>query len=331
MRTFFCLLFFSTAIFGEDKSLSENSFYQRWEQSFPLENSSSTSTSSSELAPVSRGLPEEKIFIPSGKSNLQTASKTVFLTILARNKEAFLPRYLKSIENLEYDKKKITIYINTNNNQDGTEELLASWAKEYENEYNEIIFERHHVDNMPKSNPHHWFPDRLKILGEIRNRSLEVAKSSGCDYYFVVDCDVFLTPSTLKILVEKDKPIIAPFLYDIPERNDFFINSWFAVDERGYFREHPMQWELYFQKTRGTFEAALVHCAYLIQSEFLERLSYVDGTGDYEFIIFSRFARENGVGQYICNEEDFGVQFAFFDKIGLDEEVRRVKPFLAIP
>jgi len=156
-------------------------------------------------------------------------------------------------------------------------------------------------------------------------------KDSGCDYYFVVDCDVFLTPSTLKKLVEKDKPMIAPVVYNIPEKNDFCINGWLDVDERGYFREHPKYWELFFKKKRGTFKVPLVHCAYLIKSEFLDRLSYIDDTDDYEFIIFSRFARANGVDQYICNEEDFGVQFAFLDKIDLDEEVRRVKAFLAIP
>lgn len=246
-------------------------------------------------------------------------SKNVFLTILAQNKEHFLPRYLKSIENLDYDKKKITIYINTNNNQDGTEEILATWAKEHESEFNKVIFE-----NYPASGINF-------TSGDTKNRSLQIAKESGCDFYFIADCDVFLTPSTLKILVKKDKPIIAPLIYRIPEKEDFVINAWLAVDERGYFIEHPMQWELYFQKKRGTFKVPLVHCVYLIKSEFLDRLSYVDDTGDYEFIVFSRFARENGVDQYICNEEDFGVQFAFFDKIDLDEEARRVKSFLAIP
>lgn len=235
-------------------------------------------------------------------------SETVFLSILAQNKEHFLPRYLSSIERLDYDKKKITIYINTDNNQDETEEVLTAWANEHESEYNSIIFEN-----------------------DTKNKNLQMAKESGCDFYFTVDCDVFLIPSTLKILMKKDKPIIAPFLYRIPEKEDFVINSWFDVDERGYFIQHPLQWELYDQKKRGTFEASLVHSVYLIKSEFLDRLSYVDDTGDQEFIVFSRFARENGVEQYICNEEDFGVQFAFFDKIDLDEEFRRVKPFLAIP
>ena len=46
------------------------------------------------------------------------------------------------------------------------------------------------------------------MLGAIRNKSLQQAKEQKCDFYFVVDCDKFITPCTLKELVNKDKPII---------------------------------------------------------------------------------------------------------------------------
>ena len=47
----------------------------------------------------------------------------VLIAILARNKAHLLPEYLDSIKNLEYDKKSIVIYINTNNNHDKTKEI----------------------------------------------------------------------------------------------------------------------------------------------------------------------------------------------------------------
>ena len=48
----------------------------------------------------------------------------ILLAILARNKEHVLPDYLNCIYNQTYNKKLITIYINTNNNCDATEQIL---------------------------------------------------------------------------------------------------------------------------------------------------------------------------------------------------------------
>lgn len=273
----------------------------------------------------------EKTSLPLTEEEIPLGNQTVFFAILARNKGHLLPRYLKSIENLDYEKKLITIYINTNNNEDDTEEILQSWAKKNKNQYQKIIFEKHHIEEMPESNPHQWFKARFKILGEIRNHSLKLAWESGCDFYFVVDCDNFIAPCTLKTLVEKDKPIIAPLLYDIPRKNDFFLNGWFAVDENGYYKSHPDFWLCYYRIKIGTFKVPLVHCTYLVKTEYLDQLTYTDDTDDWEFIIFSRSARNHNIDQYFCNEKDFGVQFALGAKIPLEEEKRQVKPFLAIP
>ena len=55
----------------------------------------------------------------------------------------------------------------------------------------------------------------------------------------------------------------------------------------------------------GAFAVPVVHVVYLIKSDYIKNLSYMDGTHEWEFIIFSRNARKNGIQQYICNEEDF--------------------------
>ena len=73
------------------KSLSANSFHQDWKQSFPLGSLSSTYTSLSKLAPVSRKSSKEKIFVPSGKSNSQTDSKKVQETAFASPCLAIFP------------------------------------------------------------------------------------------------------------------------------------------------------------------------------------------------------------------------------------------------
>lgn len=231
--------------------------------------------------------------------------KTVLIAILARNKAHFLPKYLNCIKNLDYNKKAITIYINTNNNEDETEKILRDWAKENEPFYKEIVFESHETQDMPVSTPHDWPKRRLKILGEIRNKSLRKTLECKCDYYFVADCDNYILPCTLKHLIKKDKPIIAPLLRTIPHDNS--SNYFAVVDEYGNYRTNHDQ-ELQIKREQiGTFKVAVVHCTYLVNAKYISKLNYVDNTNDMEFAIFSKTARKNNVDQYICNEEDFGV------------------------
>lgn len=249
-----------------------------------------------------------------------TEGKEVFLTILARNKEHILPTFLKSIENLDYNKNLITVYINTNNNTDGTAALLATWAKEKEPLYKRIILESHEVKNLSYGTPHEWTTDRLHALAVIRNKSLALAKESKCDFYFIVDCDNFIIPSTLSDLVKKDLPIVAPMLRSIPEPGDVASNFFCAVTDTGYYQESPEYLEILRRKKIGTFKEPLVHCTYLIQSKYLDQLSYTDDTNDYEFIIFARMARSKGIDQYICNEKEYGYNINFYKKLTLSEE-----------
>lgn len=251
--------------------------------------------------------------------------KTVLLAILARNKEHTLPHFLNCIDNLEYDKKKIVVYINTNNNQDSTKELLESWVKKNEKEYALVEFETHEIDEMESTRPHEWTAERFKTLGTIRNKSLQKTKEHQCDFYFVVDCDNFIIPCTLRDLVSKDKPIIAPMLYAIPERGDTYSNYFNHISDTGYCLSHPDYFKILAREMVGTLEMPVVHCTYLIKSEYIDRLNYIDDTNDYEFVIFSRNARKNGVGQYLCNEKDFGYLIHFFDDITLEEEAQRVR------
>lgn len=253
-----------------------------------------------------------------------SSTKKVLLAILARNKAHTLPKYLTCLENLDYDKKAITVYINTNNNEDATKEMLLEWVNCHEGDYNKIIVEAQDIKGLPATKPHEWNAQRFKVLGKIRNKSLQMAKEQKCDYYFVVDCDNFIAPFTLKELVKKDKPIIAPMLRSIPEPRDPFSNYFCAIDENGYYRDHPTYMKILERKITGTFKVPVVHCTYLIKSEVIDQLNYLDKSSDYEFIIFSRIARQNSVGQYICNEKEFGTMLHFFTSLTLSEEAERV-------
>jgi glycosyltransferase involved in cell wall biosynthesis len=258
-------------------------------------------------------------------------NKTVLVAILARNKAHVLDRFLKCIDNLDYNKKLMTVYIKTENNVDQTKEILQEWMVKHGTDYHSIIFDTNPIVDIDPSKPHEWSPNRFKVLGAIRDKSLRKAKECQCDYYFVVDCDNFIAPSTLKDLVKKDKPIIAPLLRSIPEPHDLYANFFYVTDERGYYKDHPSYYQILNRTSLGTFKVDLVHCTYLIKSEYFDKLSYLDETEDYEFIIFSRSARKHQVDQYICNEKEYGVQIHYYDNLSLQEEKERVLPILTLP
>lgn len=259
------------------------------------------------------------------KSSEMGENKTVLIAILARNKEHVLPHFLNCIKNLDYDKKLVSLYINTNNNEDQTKEILENWVKKNESQYNRIFFENHHIPQAESTRPHEWTASRFKVLGDIRNKSLQKAKEEKVDYYFVVDCDNFIVPFTLKELMSKNKPIIAPLLKAVPEVGDLYSNYFCDIDAAGYYKNHPDYLKIWQQTMIGTFKVPVVHCTYLIQSAYLDQLTYTDDTSHHEFVIFSRVARDKGIDQYICNEKQFGVLLHFHHDLTLEEEKKNME------
>lgn len=258
-------------------------------------------------------------------------NKTVFLAILARNKAHVLPKFLHTIDSLDYDKRLITIYINTNNNIDNTKRILKKWAANNLNKYRSIIFESHNVTANLNHLPHDWTKEKFSVLAKIRNKSLALAKEHNCDYYFVVDCDNFIKPETLSYLINKEKPIIAPMLRALPDQNDIYSNFFAAVNRWGYCKSSPKYHDIVRKKEIGTFKVPVVHCTYLIDCKYIDKLSYEDKTSNYEFVIFSRSARKHRVDQYICNERDFGTLIHMPEETLLEEEVKVVNSLYPTP
>lgn len=252
------------------------------------------------------------------------ADKTVLLCILARNKAHVLPYFLRCIDALDYEKKQITVYINTNNNQDNTLEILNNWVVEKREEYRNIIYDVHEVNELDFLSPHQWTQRRLKALSMIRNASMQKAISTSSDYYFVVDCDNFIAPFTLKTLMAHDKPIIAPMLRSIPNKEDEYSNFFSAIDADGYWWPSDQYYSIVRWGSIGVFEVPVVHCTYLVQTRYIPELTYVDGSDHYDFVIFSRSAREKGISQYICNERPFGYILHPQEHISLEQEAKLI-------
>lgn len=253
---------------------------------------------------------------------------SVLVAILARNKAHVLPDFLSCLYQQTFPKQQMVLYIRTNDNRDKTEEVIREWLAEHGSEYQHV-----EIDATPlvqkQTRPHEWDASRFLTLGRIREQSMQKTLEFKCDFYFVIDCDNFLTPDSLSHLVNLQRPIVAPMLGTIPKRGEFYSNYFCDISDNGYYKDHPMYLKYRFREKVGCFEVPVVHCTYLIQAEYIPRLAYVDHSGRYEFVIFSESARHSNVKQYICNEILFGSLLHPPDGISLEDEEQLFEDYKA--
>lgn len=252
---------------------------------------------------------------------------TVFLAILAKQKEKVLPLFLKTIQELDYPKDHIVLYVRTNNNTDRTKDVLDAWLEKHSAYYKTVLYDSSDIDkDIQKYGVHEWNGERFKALARIRQDSLDVCYDLGCDYYFVVDVDNFIYPETLKALIEANKPIVGPLLRyavaddifpDTPEDQErvgshrcrYYANYHYRVDSYGSIINEPVYYQLLYQVHgfRGIIEVDCVHCTYLIKREYIPRLSYLEDSNRWEYMVFSENARKARINQYLDNREIYGI------------------------
>jgi hypothetical protein len=140
----------------------------------------------------------------------------------------------------------------------------------------------------------------------------------------VVDIDNFLLPETLRELVLLELPIVAPLLRyavalrenaDTPKDADklgvnmgaYYANYHDKVDDYGSIVPEDPYYKILDQKIRGLILCDCVHCTYLIKREYIDKLTYLENSDRWEYMVFSSSARKNNVPQYLDNRRIYGV------------------------
>ncbi|MEI8178577.1 MAG: glycosyl transferase, partial [Aestuariivirga sp.] len=247
-----------------------------------------------------------KLDAPPPRRDPKAPAPKVLIAILAKQKEPALPLYLKCIEELDYPKSSIVLYIRTNNNKDNTEPLLREWVARVGKRYAAVEFDAEDVAQRVESfGVHEWNATRFKVLGNIRNISLKKTLEHGCDFYFVCDVDNFIRPCSLNELVSVNLPIVAPLLRSV-SANDPYSNYHADIDDNGYYRHCDQYYWILNRWVRGLFELPVVHCTYLIRRDAIDHLTYMDATDRHEYVIFSDSARKAGIAQYFDNRHIYG-------------------------
>lgn len=230
----------------------------------------------------------------------------ITVAILAKDKAHVLPLYLKCIENQTYPASKINLYIRTNNNNDDTAAILKAWVKKVRTCYHEIYLDDSDVpEQVQEFAPHEWNGIRFKVLGKIRQDSIEWAKQKGT-HYFIADCDNFIIPETIERLYTSNLPTVAPLLRNADSANPLYSNYHYLVDENGYYKDSPLYYHVLDRSVKGFIEVEVIHCTYFIQNSILPYVCYDDHSGRYEYVIFSDTLRKAGIPQYIDNRFIYG-------------------------
>lgn len=234
------------------------------------------------------------------------STEFVTIAILAKEKAHVLPFYLNLIENQTYPTAKIKLYIRTNNNHDHTAVLLEQWIEKVRDRYSEIYYDSSDVtEPINEYSPHEWNSLRFHVLARLRQESVEWARAKGT-HYFVVDCDNFIAPETLEMLLNTGLPVIGPLLRNGDDPLSLYSNYHYVTDENGYYKSSDLYYGVLYQTIKGLIEVEVIHCTYLIRNEVLDFINYDDGSGRHEYVIFSDTLRKSGIPQYIDNRRNYG-------------------------
>ena len=253
-------------------------------------------------------------------SNLETSK--IFWAIFAKNQSEKLPMYLRCLDEQTYPKNKIILYIRTNDNKDDTKEILENYIRQNGDKFLECIFDDQSVDsNLVYEKNRNWSAKNVRIMAELRQKSLEIFLNTDCDFYFTADTDNFLTPRTLLNLVSAHCPMVAPMLrrpYFEGEPVPLYSNFHSKISYDMFYEKDNYENLILERKIRGLFKVPLIHCTYLIRRDAANFLTYNDDFDDWEYKSLMKSAIQNNVETFIDNRYEYGV-------IAIDEPLEKIE------
>ncbi|XP_058805518.1 glycosyltransferase 25 family member [Phymastichus coffea] len=253
------------------------------------------------------------IFIKDSYTSTIFKKPTALIGILARNKAHVLPYSLSLLENLNYPKNRLALWIHSDNNIDNTIEVLETWLNEQSNNYFSVnvTLDRKNYGHEDEKSFAEWSPKRFEHIIKLRENILNYARRIWADYVFMLDVDVFLTNvETLDLLISKNKTIVAPLL----KSDGLYSNFWAGMSSDFYYKRTDDYEPILTREKIGCFSVPMVHSAVLIDlkrtvSDSLtydsENLSLYNGPRD-DIITFALGANISGVKMHICNDEPYG-------------------------
>ncbi|XP_050448494.1 glycosyltransferase 25 family member [Cataglyphis hispanica] len=237
---------------------------------------------------------------------------TVLIAILVRNKAHTLPYFLSLLERQDYPKKRICLWIRSDNNVDRSIEILNKWISLEGEKYHSLNVQLNATSTRFEDERTFadWSPRRFAHVIDLREKALDYARQIWADFIWMLDADVFLTNSnTIRDLVHKGYTVVAPVL-----RSDGTYSNFWAGMREYYYMRTDLYEPILIREKIGCHNVPMVHSAVLIDlrrydSDHLtyksEKLIAYDGPED-DIIIFAIGANKSDVPLFVCNDEIYG-------------------------
>ncbi|XP_052872719.1 glycosyltransferase 25 family member isoform X1 [Anopheles cruzii] len=240
---------------------------------------------------------------------------TVMIAVLVRNKEHTLPYFFSYLEDLDYPKDRVSLWIRSDHNEDRSIDITKTWLKRCSSLYHSVDFKYRSEGGKRESEKSytHWNEDRFADVIRLKEEALQTGRRIWADYIFFLDADVFLTNTkTLQALVDLKMPIVAPMLVS----DALYSNFWCGMTADYYYQRTEDYKKILNYELTGQWPVPMVHSAVLIdlnvaqthQLTFERRNLPSDryhGPMD-DIIIFAMSANYSGIPMRICNAVQYG-------------------------
>ncbi|XP_053308082.1 procollagen-lysine,2-oxoglutarate 5-dioxygenase 1 [Spea bombifrons] len=216
----------------------------------------------------------------------------VVIGILIEQPTPFVSEFFKRLNDLQYPKKRIQLYI--------------------------VNHEPHHVKHVETFLRNHGAgyngvktvaPGEATSFADARNNGMDLCRQNPeCEYYFSIDVQVVLkNASVLRSLIEQNKSIIATL---VGRLDTLWSNFWGALNTQGYYARSEDYIDIVQGQRVGVWNVPYVSSVYLVKGSVLRtRLSnpdvYHSGTLDPD-MAFCDNSRRQGVFMFVTNRQNFG-------------------------
>ncbi|MCJ8750209.1 hypothetical protein PDJAM_G00259880 [Pangasius djambal] len=216
----------------------------------------------------------------------------VLIAVFIEQPTPFIEEFLERLTTMNYPHTRLRLFI-----------------------HNNVVHHEQHVQRF--WNQHRSLFPNARIVGpeenlqhdQARTMAVEMCKSDpACDYYFSIDSDVALiNPDILRILIEENKPVIAPML---SRHGKLWSNFWGALSPEGFYARSEDYIDIVQGKRVGVWNVPYITQVYLIRGEVLRtRLSHVSlyqEDGLDPDMVFCRAVRDQGVFMFVSSRDEFG-------------------------
>uniref|UniRef100_A0A9J7YSV4 Procollagen-lysine,2-oxoglutarate 5-dioxygenase 1 n=1 Tax=Cyprinus carpio carpio TaxID=630221 RepID=A0A9J7YSV4_CYPCA len=225
-------------------------------------------------------------------SGLQSEYPVVVIGIFIQQPTPFVTVFFERLLNLKYPKNRIQLFIY--NQESHHEPHVRTFLEYHESEYQGVKLIGPEEDIDPVTS---------------RNIGFEMCRDNiDCEYFFSIDVDVVLkNEDTLRILIELNKPFIAPMMTK-PGR--LWTNFWGALSADGYYARSEDYVDIVQGHRVGLWNVPYVSHIFLIKADALrtdlkDPDLFESATLDPDMAFCSK-VRNKGVFMFVTNMHTYG-------------------------